>query len=763
MNLNLANIGASAKAHRICRSFAKRITFVLCAVVICLGLSTPETNAQPNCIPLAQGVPALPGPPIWWDEDGDANFPELPGENDQRDDPRWRGATSITYGSGTAGQAEFRALYDTSYLYLSWHLRVDPTLENGQDVIYIGFASPSGTPSSSEPDVIIKITPFNSTALPLQADPAYATTTILRTSPGGSWSAVSTEPPWLASHMRVWLTNEAPYSWAVHMRVPRITGASATIPNDGIKINSTTGNFKMWYEFQMDTAGGLVKYNWPRTVTTTDTGVPGVFDYPHPDTWGEFHLKTGPSDPTVCSNIGVKLVPGNIGTTNPVSSEIKYNLPGPENKNTFYARPENNSGSNIPIAGIRANFRIANWGSLPNRNDVPDPSLLWTDIPGTEMGIPNDAVILNGTLGNITFDWTVEDPFLANLDSGQMRPHQCVLVELSSGLPLMFVNNSVYRNMDFVSASKFERDAEISIVNLPPIASGGPKRDVYLYVETLNMPAYTGRDEQDGLANFPDDPSGDIERRNNLNSMLAEGKLTSEQIDQIMPTYRVHVYHDTGQRTSVNRGVNHPILRPQSSFGYYVNHEGKPAGWEHRLKGVGLIEIAPHFYKIAVPNDGATTVTTVIEAIELGPFALNARVGADFPHSSFNNLVDPGVSLNVGLEYLFSNTFSTEAIFGYHRFSDNGLGSDLDIYQFSLNARYYYFTTKRAGLFGNAGSGLYVLDPGDTEFGFNVGAGWQYDLSARTALEAAYNYHYVNNSNLDPEFSTLQVGLRYRF
>src|SRR5437870_10901276 len=108
------------------RTLVKQIMHVWCAVVVCLSLSPSEAKAQ-TCIPPAVGVPFAAGPPKWWD-----NTP--PGSAaifDRIDDPRWKGAGSITHGSSATEQVSFRALHHTEggaqSLYLSWWVKVAPT------------------------------------------------------------------------------------------------------------------------------------------------------------------------------------------------------------------------------------------------------------------------------------------------------------------------------------------------------------------------------------------------------------------------------------------------------------------------------------------------------------------------------------------------------------------------------------------------------------------------------------------------------------
>ena len=82
------------------------------------------------------------------------------------------------------------------------------------------------------------------------------------------------------------------------------------------------------------------------------------------------------------------------------------------------------------------------------------------------------------------------------------------------------------------------------------------------------------------------------------------------------PVYLVHVWHVTGQTFTDHNGATRKVLEPQTSFGYYLEHEGALFGWNHKLTGPGLVEIAPNFYKISIPDNGTATVTTQIEARE---------------------------------------------------------------------------------------------------------------------------------------------------
>ncbi len=94
----------------------------------------------------------------------------------------------------------------------------------------------------------------------------------------------------------------------------------------------------------------------------------------------------------------------------------------------------------------------------------------------------------------------------------------------------------------------------------------------------------------------------------------------SVQQTKLLPTYIAHVYHDTGRKTQV-KGVNSPILEPQGSFGYFMQHDGLFFGWQTALEsvtpGLQITEIAPSFYKLSgVPDGGKVIVKTKISTVD---------------------------------------------------------------------------------------------------------------------------------------------------
>ncbi|HXH37807.1 MAG TPA: hypothetical protein VNN08_04215, partial [Thermoanaerobaculia bacterium] len=459
--------------------------------------------------------------------------------------------------------------------------------------------------------------------------------------------------------------------------------------------------------------------------------------------------------------------------------------------NTMVARPRNDTGGQINTGDLRATFALADWGSVigVGANWTPIPLVGCSDCADGKIG--NSGAIPNATLADTTneihFDWQLGPADYAPYENGTRARDNCMLVTLTSRTGgVKFVNNSIRRNMDFESASTMTRTAQISIKGLAPIAPDGC--DVYLYIETLNMPAKVSQEQPvpgklqttsfvqpNGNQPTPAElqttsfvqPNGNQPTPVELDEMAASGKLTDAQMDQFLPTYRIHVSHDTGNTITV-AGTKRPLLRSQGGFGYRVVHQGTLLGWVHKTICVDctMTEIAPNFYKISkVPNNGVVHVRTTIQAIEPGSSSAQYRffidLGPNFPQGNFSHGVDGKFSVNAGIERLLASNNSIEGILGYHRF-DTAFVSNPHIWQLSANMKHYFGPGPLHG-FLNGGIGAYRFDPGNTtKAGANVGGGLLWDVSPAWGLEAVYNFHWISTSGSSTDFSTFQVGARFR-
>jgi hypothetical protein len=126
------------------------------AAIATLGLCAREATAQNIgvCAARADGVPYEPGPPAWRDfSGGGASGCGGAGINCNFDDPRWRGATAMTYNSASGSAnppVQFRTAWHQSgadrYLLLQWVIRIGVTGARGNaHDLFVGFERPNAS------------------------------------------------------------------------------------------------------------------------------------------------------------------------------------------------------------------------------------------------------------------------------------------------------------------------------------------------------------------------------------------------------------------------------------------------------------------------------------------------------------------------------------------------------------------------------------------------------------------------------------------
>jgi len=539
-----------------------------------------------SIIPQATGVPGLSGPPQWWSSGA--------GFNTGLDDPRWRGAYQVGFGSGTSDQVTFRALADAAggspQLYLSWFVKVDPALSASNDYLIFGLEG------AGQPTLVLQIQ-MNGTSAVTAADLASGayTRTVLRRN-GASFDNLTdmgSTPTWADDKTRVWRIPGGNSMWAIQMVVP-----AASMPG-GAGLGALGTALRMWFYINnFAPAMGTAQYRWPGSLT------PATFNflsYPAAGAGERCSLINVPAGDTAKTAISIDYL--HIGTRNADPHTIKLT-----SANTLFAEPKNDTGSTIPANTLSARFRLANWGSHP-----PLPAE-WSEV-GSPSPANTHAAIANGTHQALETQFTVSP---AERSEYQAHPHQCMLVELS-GPGMTFTTSSVVRNMDFVPGSTFSRPAEISVKGLAPISI--KPRDVYLYVELVNMPVKETQGDRGRREEFINREGDPKENFANLQK-LYQSSGRWQAIEPLMPTYRVHAFHDTGARTTVD-GTVYPVLEAQGSFGFHVFHQGELEGWTHNL--VGAEKLAENIYVIRVPNGGTAQVETVIQAVEPGEERLPAE------------------------------------------------------------------------------------------------------------------------------------------
>jgi hypothetical protein len=226
-------------------------------------------------------------------------------------------------------------------------------------------------------------------------------------------------------------------------------------------------------------------------------------------------------------------------------------------------------------------------------------------------------------------------------------------------------------------------------------------------------------------------------------------------------------------RTEVitNRLANGTIqirVTPRDKFGNYLG-PGYDALVNAKVNSGGTLvnrvdpdQTGTYIFTInEVPEGEIPDVDVTVDGVSVGggsqppassKHAHRLFIGAG-PH--FGGSIISGVdwSINGGLECLLSPLWSFEGILGYHT------RNNADLWQLSAGAK-RYFGSGPWRPFVNAAVGAYRIDPGNsTKAGVSLGAGILYDLSQKTAVEAAWNRHIVHNAN----FSTVELGVRFAF
>jgi hypothetical protein len=583
-------------------------------------------------IPSAGGVPGASGPPDWLSGGAGQDF--------RFDDPRWRGATKVDFAAGAAHGIFFRALHHNSggeFIYITLRAGFVPEMNFGRDAVYIGLQRHGTTDA-----IVIKIqahdSVFADAGPPSASAPLHASVIQVNQSTAGSPFSgnIVGNPNWIDANARVWLQNnntvpsDPNFRWGVQIRIP-VSAAGGILNTNGPQLGA---DFDMWYLIRGSVMGMTAILGEYRTDGNNTSALDlGNSNYPLPTgVWDEFQLASGPASfggVTIMGNGQNDVVVQNgLGTGSTIQNGAL---------NTFIARPRNYRapGNDIASGDIAATFRIANWGSVATAApwDFVDPAIT--------APVASTAVIPTLTAGNNPPATSpIAQPVVMNLPAGKST-HQCVLCTLSSTGPvMMFLQDSVFKNMNYDHASTLEREAEINTTGLPKDDAPDP-RDVYIAIEKVGMEQNTpGADEGTFLINritramrssgpiaeklkraqallnqLGRGAEGQNQRLQILVNVLTEVGLTDDELDQVFPTFRVHVYHDTGERLKEN-GEEKPVLRAQSSFGLYMYHEGPVEGWQTSIQGA--TRISDNVYQMPVPKDGSAKIKVIVQAVDKG-------------------------------------------------------------------------------------------------------------------------------------------------
>lgn len=590
-------------------------------VVLALSVGSLPAAAQAICVPDAVGVPGNPGPPDWLGA-------ITPGQEGHLD-PRWNGALGVAHNDG---QAHFRGLRadvaGRRYLYASLRVKADVQGKNlsgtNGDRVSIGLGR-------ADRSLAYRITlRVDTSAATTNGRVLYDDATAQWTGQikvdafeewrAGAWHALLVGPvpqrpalpTWLRDDTRLFVSCSASgcgagTSFNVQLRIPlggppvsgTITDASF---NGGLEMNGDMVAFHRHDSHFVDTSGPVPvdntsSYVWPRVVP-----VPGAPPDPVPAVSSWVAVSAGGAAPCA-GTVGFE---GHqqVATGNTPPTDITPTT-------TFHARPRNSSGVDVNPSHLKATFRIADWGS------TLFSSPQWREVCATNPAATSTTPVPSGAELDLSCANSVPFDMCDYLDTGACAgppaathaPHQCILAQLETapGSPtLVLGRESWWNNMQLRESSVVEETAAVSTQGLRGLGAG---RDVYLYVEQLNMPRpppRTGNNLENGqvrLLEQPLDPD--------IAGLYATGRISADTLDARMPTYRVHVFHETGE-TNVE-GAR--VLMPAPSFGFYLYHEGPFQGWRDQLSAAGLVPVGANLFKLHVATDDTARVTVRVESV----------------------------------------------------------------------------------------------------------------------------------------------------
>ncbi|MEM1181683.1 MAG: choice-of-anchor X domain-containing protein, partial [Acidobacteriota bacterium] len=138
--------------------------------------------------------------------------------------------------------------------------------------------------------------------------------------------------------------------------------------------------------------------------------------------------------------------------------------------------------------------------------------------------------------------------------------------------------------------------------------------------------------------------------------------------------------------------------------------------------------------------------------------------GITLPSGSFDSVADPSTSVGVKLAFPFpapGSPWSAGLYLGHDRFVNATEPGDLELTHLSAEVEYSPKTGLCPEPSVHLGVGTYRDESGQDELGYNVGASLGLCLSPRVKLLTRYDYRAIDD--LDRDYSTLQMGLRFSF
>lgn len=296
-----------------------------------------------------------------------------------------------------------------------------------------------------------------------------------RSGPSGAWSAGS-QPTGFEAKVRSWrplVTVDSPteIAWSIELRVPISVAAGGA---GWIDLADDFGLFidvfrALRYVDAGDGVYAWSQYKFPPTAPDLTGTIGTGTDIPAAS------FARGLRGAMIAQGEGVRIKGGSmgIGCRHGATAAMQNTISGTED-NTIVAQVENTGAA---ASGIVAEVRMANWG-------LPPPQFnSWALAPGCTVPSPPIALAAGTPGAPSAMIETGNSWPAANVPADYQPPrhHQCMWVQLrATGSPVVFTQASARRNMDFVSLSDEEREAEISAVDCPKPGDGSGTQEFML-------------------------------------------------------------------------------------------------------------------------------------------------------------------------------------------------------------------------------------------------------------------------------------------
>ncbi len=167
--------------------------------------------------------------------------------------------------------------------------------------------------------------------------------------------------------------------------------------------------------------------------------------------------------------------------------------------------------------------------------------------------------------------------------------------------------------------------------------------------------------------------------------------------------------------------------------------------------------------ELTITSDDPDTPIVTRPLIARTPPAISFHTGFTHPYGRLNNVAGIGPTFNLGFQFPLRPRLAWDVRLGYANFDGSGSRADRDVWSVGANLKYTINPTSPVQVFLNGGPDLYHFEPGDVQFGFNVGLGVRVPINKLFAVEATYNYHNAFTASPLLHFDLFQVGFLTSF